>query len=180
MSRCFIFALPLSICMMPATTVASSGTGMGAKLKELTASCRDNFEDESLEDATVVNDLRNGYVSIAGAYPTCGCECSATAAAFKTAAGSYRYIAFESDDCSWMTSLKGDWGKVLAPWVYREFGSKLAGYEGPAVFALKPLIPRKGTDLEVRLRLLPLRFKMSCEGGVCWSVADSGVGAEVG
>ncbi len=138
-----------------------------------TAACRANFDEETLADAKQVNDLRNGYMSIEGSYPTCGCSCSSAAAAFKTEAGTYKFLAYNESGCDWTSELGGkDWKDVLPTNIRAEFGWGLQSYEGDAVFFLKAKLPRKGTGLELSLGLMPFGQNMSCPSGICMTRSE--------
>jgi hypothetical protein len=142
-------------------------------LTAATAVCRDNFDRESLAKAEQINDVRNGYMSIAGSYPTCGCTCESTASAFKTDKGRYKFLAYSEASCAWASDLNGtDWKDVLPKNIRSEFGIGLGSYEGDAVFYLKAKLPRKGTTVELTLGLMPFGQNMSCPSGICMTRSE--------
>lgn len=139
-----------------------------SRLLGATSKCRDMFADEEATRPEEIKDVRNAYVRVAGVYPTCGCHCEATAAAFKTAAGEYRVLAYEEWGCSWASALAGkDWEKVLPENWREEFAPGFGNYDGDAIFSVKARLPRSGTSLELSLVLLPLGMRLHCPSGIC-------------
>ncbi|MEM6532450.1 MAG: hypothetical protein AAF654_07490 [Myxococcota bacterium] len=157
---------------------SASAAPLETRLDAAISGCRNNFAFDAEDSPKQIRDIRNGYVSIDGDYPTCGCNCAAQAAAFKTAGGEYRILAYHTDDCSFRSELVGDdWAKVLPADLRPWFGLDLPAEDRPA-FYLEPSIPRKGTDLELRLKPLPLKFDPECTGSICLQRSNSN--AQVG
>lgn len=134
----------------------TSGVGEAAPLRDrltlATETCRKNFIDESLRDANQIVDPRNGYARVSGSYPTCGCTCSSTAAAFRAASGKHHVLAYHEEACEWSSALAGGWKRVLPADIWSQFAPQfapgLAGYTGEAVFGCKKRVPAKKRTLE--------------------------------
>lgn len=126
-------------------------------------------------------DLPNGYVETSGGWPTCGCGCEAKAAAFKQSNGKYLYVSYEEWNCqdygksSFYAFGEGDFHDVddfifLMP---ENFGiESFAGYkvEKPQNYSFQVLfdIPKVGTEMNVRLRVLPIGSLPNEENGLTY------------
>lgn len=170
----------LCIGSLPFVEIASAES-LKHRLLKATDRCRQQFvETESLRDAKQDIDGRNGYVRVYGTYPTCGCYCSSTAAAFKTAKGDYRFLSYHEGSCDWSSALEGPDRDVVLPTNLRaQFAPQLSRYKGPAVYFVNAKIPHHGTNLELSLELLPLGIRFDCPSGICMSRSES-VGTPVG
>lgn|GEM_PF-5787171 len=171
-------ATKASILTWATLLISASATAspLEARLITATAPCRAMFNDptsdEEAEKPSEVKDIANGYLHIEGSYPTCGCRCAATAAAFQTASGDYRILSYEAWSCSGATSLSGDdWATTLPEGLRAELAPDLAGWKGEAVFYLEAKLPRRGTTVDLKVRLLPLGVHLTCPFGIC-SVAS--------
>ena len=68
---------------------------LSQQLWDQVQACYSNFEDmdeDGKPDFTAVDDSRNGYLQISGDWPTCGCGCTSTVAAFKNHSGKYTFL----------------------------------------------------------------------------------------
>ncbi|MCB9654409.1 MAG: hypothetical protein H6729_09810 [Deltaproteobacteria bacterium] len=143
------------------------------RLLSATTSCRAQFGDDVDEKPTEIRDFRHGYVHVAGSYPTCGCSCAATAAAFKRSNGTYRVLSFETWGCEWKSVLGGEWDAVLPANLRRELAPELEGYEGEALFILRAELPRRGTDVILTVDPIPLGMRLKCANGICISMSET-------
>ncbi len=164
--------LQLLLLSLPAAGPAAASP-LAARLLAATEACRAMFEEDSDLRPEEIKDVRNGYVRIAGSYPTCGCECAATAAAFKTAAGAYHVLSFETWSCEWKSVFGGDWRAVLPANLRAELAPQLAGHQGEAVFVLHAELPRHGTDVVITVKPIPLGLGLTCDHGICDSVSEA-------
>ena len=158
----FILFSGLGMC-----TIASAQT-MKENLFNMVSRCHDEWKSEGtdvdengkeFEYGSIKYDLPNGYVETSGAWPTCGCGCEAQAAAFKDINGRYTYLKYEEFNCD-------DYGKSesnrdildIMPEGFglKSFTSYYSWKPSDYSFQLKFIIPKKGTDMYVKLRVLPL------------------------
>ncbi len=124
--------------------------------------CNMNFEDtDALDMRNVIDDTRNGYLRVWGEYPACGCACSSTVGAYKDHYGFYTFFKEYTESCSYMTDVRSN--RLLSEVLPEGFGmqtfisstDKLPQTD-IALFTVNIAIPRKGTDTNVALELLPL------------------------
>ncbi len=158
----FILFSGLGMC-----TIASAQT-MKENLFNMVSRCHDEWKSEGtnvdkngkeFEYGSIKYDLPNGYVETSGVWPTCGCGCKAKAAAFKDDNGQYTYLKYEEFTCD-------DYGKSdsnrdildIMPEGFglKSFTSYYSWKPSDYSFQLKFIIPKKGTDMYVKLRVLPL------------------------
>lgn len=158
----FILFSGLGMC-----TIASAQT-MKENLFNMVSRCHDAWKSEGtdvdengkeFEYGSIKYDLPNGYVETSGGWPTCGCGCEAQAAAFKDINGRYTYLKYEEFNCD-------DYGKSesnrdildIMPEGFglKSFTSYYSWKPSDYSFQLKFIIPKKGTDMNVKLRVLPL------------------------
>jgi len=120
----------------------------------------EDVDDVGTAYSDIIDDYANGYLMISGSWPTCGCGCSTTVAAYKDSWGNYTLLEQEYWSCSWVRKLSSDrdLSKVLpegfgigvfAP----ELKSKNAKY---AHFYTEAVLPRIGTDTKIILKTIPL------------------------
>ncbi|MBN2572032.1 MAG: hypothetical protein JXA68_07890 [Ignavibacteriales bacterium] len=123
---------------------------------------KENFEeaDEYGILYDVIDDSKNGYLMVGGAFPPCGCECYHYVGAYKGDDGRYTFIEKEKWSCSWTHKISSD--KNLSEIFPVDFNIKsfipsLDNYENIdfALFYLDVEIPRKGTDTEVMIKVIP-------------------------
>jgi hypothetical protein len=133
------------------------------------APCKDLLTTEETLDAdTYVFEPANGYAEVRGVYPTCGCECEATAAAYRCTDGSYRYLSREAWSCDYRRGLTGsDWGRVLPNDLRAQLLPGLPSGEATGVVVLDAVLPRKGTTTTLQVRLIPIGLDQPCPGRVC-------------
>lgn len=162
--------LSLSVC---APLYAES---MEAMLWKQVDSCYSQLKDEEAEssDAEIVEDTRNGYLSVSGSYPACGCACSNTAAAYKKANGDYLYFGNESWSCS--LSYRVYASEPLESILPEGFGFD-SFMDEPAetipdgLFYIRSMIPRKGTDTTIVISETPFGMVKGCDSALCYDLS---------
>ncbi len=136
-------------------------------------SCNSNFEDmDALDMRNVIDDTRNGYLRVWGEYPTCGCACNSTVGAYKDHDGFYTFLKEYTESCASMTHISSN--RLLSEVLPEGFGMQTfipSADKLPqtdiALFTLNVTIPRKGTDTNVALELLPLGMFYPSETTTC-------------
>ena len=137
-------------------------------LRDAIRPCHQWFTMQEATPDTLVMEPRNGFAEVGGAYPTCGCTCTATAAAFRTAAGDHRVLGTLTEGCNQTAALTGaDWARVLPGDLREALLPGVPEAETRGVFALFATLPRKGTTTTVTLRPIPLGRTQECAGGLC-------------
>ncbi|MCP4443063.1 MAG: hypothetical protein GY810_29505 [Aureispira sp.] len=107
-------------------------------------------------------DAKNGYLTVSGSWPTCGCGCEATAAAFKDSKGKYTIMKYEYWDCTAnrFGLFSSEKLKDVMPkgFGYTSFttDNKTVETKGNSFFYLYADIPQKGTDLKIELKQFPV------------------------
>ncbi|WP_318312052.1 hypothetical protein [Flagellimonas crocea] len=130
-------------------------------LWERVQNCHSLFEpdEDGILEYNKIDDSNNGYLSVWGSYPTCGCTCSSTVGAYKDINGNYTLLQKEEFLCEYEKSISSnkDLDKILP----KDFGihtfseKELNINSKYAVFFLDVDIPRVGTDTKFTLRLIP-------------------------
>ncbi|MCB9230691.1 MAG: hypothetical protein H6581_03470 [Bacteroidia bacterium] len=165
------FSLPIFI-FLTFTGINSRAQTLSQRLWKMIEPCKNEVESEEEFDAQgksdyghFIDDAKNGYVHVEGGWPTCGCECSSTAAAFKNAKGEYALLARERWNCSWTHKISAD--KPVSSLLPEGFGAasfipdyKNEGRESESIFYLDVEIPQFGTDTRVSIHLIPFGLGM--------------------
>ncbi len=135
---------------------------LGETLWLKTKNCHQYFEDmddDGEPDFDKVDDAKNGYLHVSGEWPTCGCGCDATIAAFKDAKGQYTYIQEQIWNCDWIHETKAS-RKIEevfpANFGFHSFTGESKKYTASeAHFIVDPTIPQHGTDMKVEIKIVP-------------------------
>ncbi len=131
--------------------------------------CNKNFIEMEAEDMrTTIDDTKNGYLSIWGDYPTCGCACSSTVGAYKDQYGFYTFLKKSTGSCEYEHSITSN--RLLSEVLPEGMGintfipnaDKLPA-TNIAIFTFDVEIPRKGTDTKVYIKTLPLGMSFPSE-----------------
>lgn len=149
------------------TTIVNAQT-MKENLFNMVSRCYNAWKSEGtdidengkkFEYGNIKYDLPNGYVETHGGWPTCGCGCEAKAAAFKDANGQYTYIKYEEfncDDYGISDSNRNILDIMPEGFGLKSFTDYYLGKPSDYSFQLKFIIPKVGTDMNVKLSVLPL------------------------
>lgn len=116
-----------------------------------------------------IDDSVNGYISVSGEYPTCGCYCSNIAGGYKQSDGDYTILVNEEWSCSTKSIFRSN--RKLKDVFPKGFGIKDFIPEqlindssiNKQIFKLNVEIPRKGTDTKVSLELIPFGINQKSE-----------------
>lgn len=136
------------------------------------ATCKEAVSYSPEEGPTLppryVFEPKNGYATAGGSYPACGCECDATAAAYRAADGSYRYLSRDAWSCEYKRGLTGaDWAKVLPGDLRATLLPGISADTASGVVALDAALPRVGTTTTLQVVLVPIGLDLQCPGRVC-------------
>ena len=139
---------------------------------------KSSFDEDEINDPNDVYERldvqpKNGYLSVAGSWPTCGCGCDATAAAYRDSEGKYTVLSYEFWTCSDKYAVNAS--KPLEKVLPKDFGlatftstNRLDVSLSNAFFYLSIAIPKKGTDTRVDLKLMPLGMRAKAPKGICY------------
>ena len=122
--------------------------------------------------------ISNGYLSIKGSWPACGCSCDATVAAYRDAQKNYTLLREEHWSCDNKFGIYASrpLEDVLPPGLgLKTFmeNSATADLDGNAYFYLKADIPLKGTETVVHLKLLPLGMYAKSSNGIAYNTEQA-------
>lgn len=129
--------------------------------------CYNHFEDmddDGKPDYDGIDDSRNGYLKISGSWPTCGCGCATTVAAFKDNAGKYTFLKKSESNCNWEHIISSN--RPMEEILPEGFGIKsfITNEEIPsvenAIFYYDMEIPQFGTDTKISIYLIPFGLVM--------------------
>ncbi len=142
--------------------------------------CNSNFKfEDALDMRETIDDTKNGYLSIWGDYPTCGCACSSTVGAYKDQYGFYTFFKKSTGSCEYKHHIASN--RLLSDVLPEGLGIKTfipnadkLPASDIAMFTLDVEIPRKGTDTKVSIKTLPLGLSFSSENPfVYYSIAGN-------
>jgi hypothetical protein len=152
------------------------------RLWERADHCHSMFEDVDndgkLDMSDVIDDSQNGYLSVSGGWPPCGCECGTTVGAYKHGNGNYTLLQSEEYKCEWIRRISSD--RKLKEVFPENFGINtfIPGFKQKsdkntnAVFYLNITIPRIGTDTKVFLELIPFGMAIKSEDILCYEINE--------
>ncbi len=157
------------------TTTNSFGQNLSKELWNRVNKCHSMLEKPDFD--TIIDDSKNGYLSISGSWPTCGCSCSSTVGAYKDSKGNYTYIQKETFSCSWENTISSNKNimKVLPKkFGIKMFSNKRIDYNSKyASFFMDIEIPRIGTDTKISLKIVPLGLFVESKNPIIFSYAES-------
>lgn len=161
-----------------------TGQGQTGPLSEILWSrvkpCLSMFEDvndDGIPDFDKVDDSRNGYLSISGGWPTCGCSCSSTVGAYKDDQGNYTILQSDQASCSWERTISSN--RSLKDILPEGFGvssfssGEILTTSTGARFFVDFEIPRIGTDTKVKIELVPFGLKPEGDELICYEYKQS-------
>lgn len=158
------FILVLSILFVPSLQ-AQNREELMSTLKSRIKIC----EDQLLGPADMfIDDIKNGYMSIAGTTSPCGCECSTAMAAFRNYKNEYLFLQSIEENCEWKKAIISS--KAIDQIMPKNFGlmdfRENRGLQPSfdfAIFYLELKVPRYGTNVEAQLQLIPFGIKVPTE-----------------
>ncbi|MEL6851905.1 MAG: hypothetical protein AAFP92_25585, partial [Bacteroidota bacterium] len=138
---------------------------LAEQLAFMVKQCHDMVMDEEMgsgEFDEKIDAAAQGYLRISGGWPTCGCNCTSTAGAYRKADGSYLLLSQEQWPCSYRNIAQSseNWDRILP----EGFGIKTFLSEGgeevslpdQSMLRLQFEIPQKGTQTQLDLKWIPL------------------------
>ncbi|MEO0469138.1 MAG: hypothetical protein AAF206_05920 [Bacteroidota bacterium] len=159
-----------------------SAQSLSEQLWQKVENCWSHFEDMD-EDGKVdydelIDDARNGYLKVAGEWPTCGCGCENVVGAFKDMSGQYTLLEKENWNCSWQHHILSNRDldvvfptKLLESYLWK---SAETAINGQAAFYLDIEVPRYGTDMNIAFKLIPLGIVATTERPIAFSYQEEG------
>lgn len=125
-------------------------------LEDMDEEGKHNYEE-------IVDDAKNGYLKISGSYPTCGCECSYTVGAYKTAAGKYVLIDKSTWSCGWTNKISSN--REIQKILPSNLTESVLGYNAKpsfekAYFYFDLEIPHHGTETKLAVKIIPFGLKI--------------------
>jgi hypothetical protein len=161
------------------TAGCAFGQTVQSRLWDMVETCNEAIlaaAEEKQPYDSIVDDAGNGFLHIAGSWPTCGCSCASTVGAYRKADDTYVFLKREVWSCANRFALDGSPAlETLLP-----VGLSLATFTGgqsvysgdEGHFYLDIGIPRKGTLTEARIRLVPLGLFPEGNNGLCFSFEE--------
>lgn len=117
---------------------------------------------------------RNGYLSVAGGWPTCGCGCEATVAAFKDVQSKYTFVRYEDWNCAQEFGIYTS--KNVHDVMPKDFTIGSFSRSGVAnfptdksYFYIEIELPLHGTEVAVELKPLPLGMVGKGKNGLSYN-----------
>lgn len=143
--------------------------------------CYAALEDLDGDGATdydfFTEDISNGYLTISGWWPTCGCGCFTTVGAYKNRNGEYTLLEQEYWKCSWIRRLSSD--RDLLDVLPEGFGIdafipdlKTDDNIRYARFYIEAQIPQVGTDTELILKTIPFGIYIENKDLLVYSISE--------
>lgn len=154
----------------------SDAQNLEQKMMQQLGPCAETLWEEG-EDYYTLKDAyaQNGYLSISGGWPTCGCGCEATVAAFRDAQKNYTFLRWEDWDCAQEFGCYSS-GKIedilprdlsLNAFISEE--KMPMQFNAKSYFYLELELPIHGTDILVKLKPLPLGMLGSSKNGLVYN-----------
>lgn len=149
----------LSLLLVGLNPLYSQNTALSEQLWEYVSDCYDLF-DEDAPPGTIIDDAKNGYLHIEGTFPTCGCYCSSTVAAYKKYDQEYLFLSYYEEMCGFTKKVSSNYPleNILPEITIHDFLSTeySPSKDTLATFILIPEIPQKGTLTKFTLKQIPL------------------------
>lgn len=167
MKSIFTTLLLFSICVFSFAQTKSLSEQLWERAEPCNNALEDMDEDGDKDYEELIDDSKNGYLKISGSFPTCGCECSSTVGAFKTAAGEYVFLDKTTWSCGWTHEISSnrDLNSILPLGI----GKEIMGYNpkewfGEAHFYYDLEIPQFGTKTKLTVKIIPIGLSISSDG----------------
>lgn len=171
--------LLLILALLP--YLGTAQTSLEKMLWEAVKTCdeaiKENNADATAEgeeiDKKVDYQAKNGYLSIEGSWPTCGCGCKSTAAGFKDSKGNFTILQYENWNCEdkfgGIRSNKKLEDLMPEGFGLNAFSDQKIETNGNSYFHLIADVPAKGTDTKVTLELFPLGMMAQSKNGLSYN-----------
>lgn len=157
-------------------TQNSNAQNLEQKMMDQLGPCAETLWEEG-EDYYTLKDAyaKNGYLSISGGWPTCGCGCNATVAAFRDAQKNYTFLRWEEWDCA--QEFGSYSSRKMEDILPRDFSlnafvsedRKAIEFNAKSYFYLELELPIHGTDIPVKLKPLPLGMLGNSKNGMVYN-----------
>ncbi len=142
--------------------------------------CNHKFEEMDAQAMkNVVDDSKNGYLKVSGEYPTCGCECDVTIAAYKDQYGFYTLLRQDNESCDFKHQIMSN--RLLSEILPEDFGLRTfipdlgsLSQTNYAIFSLDIDIPHYGKDTKVYIKRLPLGLLFESQHPLVYYYANGG------
>jgi hypothetical protein len=177
MHKIFLTLLTVSLALtVQAQAPPSLSDRLWERVQGCHASLEDVDEDGKIDYDELVDDSRNGYLKISGAWPTCGCNCVDVVGAYRDGNGNYTFLEQERWGCEWINQVSSnrelkdvfpeDWGlQRFIPGLTEDRSDK-------ARFFVEVEVPRIGTDTRVSIQLIPFGFNYGNEGSLSFGYSE--------
>ena len=141
--------------------------------------CYSNLNEENEGENSnfeKIDDTKNGYLSISGTYPTCGCYCKSVVGAYKDKNEEYTLLQLDYNTCSWQKKISAN--KPLEEVLPDSFGiscfldSDFSEKVSTPIFYLNTSIPRVGTKTKITLEVIPFGLKPKVKGAICYDYGE--------
>lgn len=150
----------------------SQQTPLSDQLWDRVETCNSMLEDFDEDGKTdydeLIDDSKNGYLKISGSYPTCGCSCTFTTAAFKNSKKEYIFLDKKEWSCEWKYEINSS--SNITDLLPLQLESKLSEYDAEvnhknAYFYYNIEIPQYGTDTKLQVKVIPIGIEMASQSG---------------
>jgi hypothetical protein len=143
--------------------------------------CHSNLEDVDedgkIDYDEVIDDSKNGYLKIAGSWPTCGCGCTSEVGAYKGNKGKYTFLQKDTYSCSWVHKISSNRPlEEIMPenLTIRTFIKAGNINESPikSYFYYDIDIPHYGTDTKLMIRPIPFGLNIHGQDMICFGFEE--------
>lgn len=165
--------------------LATSQTNLEKMLWEAVKPCDDAIKEynDGLEgteiDKKIDYQAKNGYLSIEGSWPACGCGCKSTAAGFKNSKGNFTILQYDRWTCEdkfgGIRSSKKLDDLMPEGFGLNAFSDQKITTDGNSYFHLVAEIPAKGTDTKVIVELFPLGMVAKSKNGLSYNTDNASI-----
>jgi len=167
---------------MSGNAFSQSNKSLSQLLWDRVKNCSNNFEDMdedgSIDFEELIDDSKNGYLKVSGTWPTCGCGCSKTVAAYKGSNGGFTLIDKENWNCNWLRKISSNRNlKEVLPegfginsFIPEGFVNPAQGY---AFFYLDIELPHYGTDTKVQIKPIPFGMQIQSKSPLAYEISEN-------
>ncbi|TPN82871.1 hypothetical protein [Aquimarina algicola] len=170
----------LLILLFSVTIYGQINQTLSQQLWKQVQSCHNSLEDVDddgkIDYDEIIDDSKNGYLKIAGGWPTCGCSCESIAGAYRKKSGQYLFIQKSYWECSWKREFSSsDQFTTIFPFDLEKdgfFSQDIESFNQTATFYVDLEIPRKGTDTKVFLKTIPFGLDIKNKGNIVFGYSE--------